>query len=146
MTIRNVEKFVDSIQDWAILDGCFGSTRIKPSDIDGFVERCGVCLFLEGKGIDAPLTTGQAIAFLTLAKQGNTVIVFWGRDRDIRRMRVIRPGDPGVVKEASLQDLRTEVAAWYLKANTQRFPAKPGKPSPLKDGENGTAAQCPVTR
>ena len=27
-----------------------------------------------------------------------------------------------------------------------RLPANPGKPSPLKDGENGMAAQCPVTR
>ena len=121
MTIRNIDKFVDSIQDWAILDGCFGSTRIKPSDIDGFVERRGVCLFLEGKGIGVPLTSGQAIAFLTLAKQGNTIIVFWGKDRDIRRMRVIRPDDPGIVQNASLEDLRREVTAWYQKANARHL-------------------------
>jgi len=117
MTIRNMDKFIDSITDWAILDGCFGTTRIRPSDIDGFVERKGVCLFLEGKGLDAPLTTGQAIAFSTLAKQGNTVIVFWGRDRDIARMRVITKSDPGVVKSCSLKDLRSAVKSWYEAAN-----------------------------
>lgn len=117
MTIRNIDKFVDSIQDWAILDGCFGQTRIRPSDIDGFVERRGVCLFLEGKGTDAHLTTGQAIAFSSLAKQGNTVIVFWGKDRAISRMRVIKQRDPGIVKPSSLEDLRSAVKSWYEEAN-----------------------------
>ena len=120
MTIRNIEKFIDSIQDWAILDGCFGQTRIRPSDIDGFVERRGTCLFLEGKGQDVPLTTGQAIAFSTLAKQGNTVIVFWGKDRDISKMRIITRSDPGVVKSCSLDDLRSAVKTWYEEANRRK--------------------------
>ena len=120
MTIRNIEKFVASIQDWAILDGCFGSTKIRPSDIDGFVERRGVCLFLEGKGIGVPLTTGQAIGYGTLAKQGNTVIVFWGKDQQIAKMRVITPTDPGTVVPASLQDLRDAVSRWYQDATAQR--------------------------
>ena len=122
MTIRNIERFIESIQDWAILDGCFGNTRIRPSDIDGFVERRGVCLFLEGKGINAPLTTGQAIAYLSLAKQGNTVVVFWGKDKNISRMRVITPVDSGTVKPASLQDLRRVVSEWYRKANSHSKP------------------------
>lgn len=134
MTIRNIDRFVESIQDWAILDGCFGKTRIRPSDIDGFVERRGTCLFLEGKGLDAPLTQGQAIGYLTLARQGNTVIVFWGKGKAIARMRVITRGDPGVVQPATLNDLRRAVATWYQNAN--RSSAKPGKPSP----QNGNAA------
>jgi len=117
MTIRNIDSFVDSIQDWAILDGCFGTTKIKPSDIDGFIERKGVCLFLEGKGTHASLTTGQAIAFSTLAKQGNTVIVFWGKDHAISKMRVITKSDPGIVKECTLDDLRSAVKSWYEEAN-----------------------------
>jgi len=120
MTIRNVDKFVDSIRDWAILDGCFGPTRIRPSDIDGFVERRGACLFLEGKGPTAPLTTGQAIAFATLAKQGNTVIVFWGKDHAISKMRIITQSDPGIVKPSSLEGLRTAVKAWYENANRRK--------------------------
>lgn len=117
MTIRDIDKFVDSIQDWAILEGCFGATRIKPSDIDGFIERRGVCLFLEGKGLGVPLTTGQAIAFSSLAKQGNTVIVFWGKDREISKMRVITQSDPGIVKQCSLEDLRKAVKTWYAAAS-----------------------------
>lgn len=124
MTIRNIDRFVESIQDWAILDGCFGTTRIKPSDIDGFVERRGVCLFLEGKGHGVPLTTGQGIAYVSLAKQGNTVIVFWGRDKDISRMRVITPTDDTMINPASLQHLRHAVSAWYEMANKQTPPAR----------------------
>ena len=136
MTIRNIDKFVASIQDWAILDGCFGQTRIRPSDIDGFVERRGVCLFLEGKGHDVPLTTGQAIAFSTLAKQGNTVIVFWGKDRDISKMRVITKSDPGTVRLCSLEDLRSAVKAWYEAANRPKVnsaaPPSRSQPQPPK--------------
>lgn len=117
MTIHNMEKFVDSIQDWAILEGCFGASRIRPSDIDGFVERRGVCLFLEGKGEGVPLTTGQSIAFSTLAKQGNTVIVFWGKDHAISKMRVITQSDPGIVKPSSLDGLRSAVKSWYEEAS-----------------------------
>jgi hypothetical protein len=117
VTIRDIDKFVDSLQDWAILDGCFGQTRIRPSDIDGFVERRGSCLFLEGKGHGVPLPKGQAIAFSTLAKQGNTVIVFWGKDRDISRMQVITKFDPGTAEPSSIEELRSAVKAWYEKAN-----------------------------
>lgn len=121
MTIRDIDKFIDSLQDWAILDGCFGQTRIKPSDIDGFVERRGRCLFLEGKGLTASLPTGQAIAFSTLAKQGNTVIVFWGKDHEISRMQVMTQSDPsGTVKPSSLEGLRGAVKAWYEEANRRR--------------------------
>ena len=120
MTINSMDKFIAAIQDWAILAGCFGTSTIKPSDIDGFVERNGTCLFLEGKGREAFLTTGQAIAFTTLARQGNTVIVFWGKDADICKMRIITADDPGEVKPATLKDLRAAVSAWYASANARR--------------------------
>ena len=118
MTIHDLDKFIAAIQDWAILDGCFGTSKIKPSDIDGFVERNGVCLFLEAKGPEAFLTAGQAIAFTALARQGNTVVIFWGKDRDVHKMRVITADDPGTVKAATLQDLRNVVADWYNKASS----------------------------
>ena len=120
MTIRSIDKFIESLTDWAILDGCFDNTMIRPSDIAGFVERNGVCLFLEGKGLNASLTQGQAIAFKALAAQGNTVIVFWGHGKDIRKMRIITAQDSGVVQAANLQNLRDSVSAWYVAANARK--------------------------
>lgn len=134
MTIRDINKFVSALQDWSILDGCFGATRITPSDIDGFVERNGVCLFLEGKGHDAYLTNGQAIAFKSLAAQGNTVIVFWGRDQDIRKMRVITKDNPGTVQPATLDDLRWAVSEWYDSANKRG--THKDAPSPVGSGSD----------
>ena len=111
--IRKMDAFIDSFVEWSILDGCFGDTTIHPTDIDGMVERKGKCLFLEQKGAGVPLPTGQAIAFLSLAKQGNTVIVFWGKGEAIEKMRVITPCSDRMVP-AGLWDLRNAVADWFL--------------------------------
>ncbi len=39
MTIRSKEVFLQGLWDWAVLDGCFGNTRIRPTDVDGLIER-----------------------------------------------------------------------------------------------------------
>ena len=49
MTINDPVKFCAGLWDWGILNGCFGDTLIKPTDIDGFVERNGKFLFFETK-------------------------------------------------------------------------------------------------
>lgn len=113
MSIRNMESFIGSLPDWNMLDGCFGQTKISPTDIDGMVERKGVCLFLEHKRNGAALTQGQARAFETLARQGNTIIVFWGEGKAVQKLRVIRPGNLGCVRDATLDSLRKEVSDWY---------------------------------
>ena len=38
-----------SLWDWSTLDGCFGNSKIRVGDIDGFVERRGRVLFIETK-------------------------------------------------------------------------------------------------
>lgn len=86
MTIRNVGAYLKSLWDWGLLNGCFGSTRIKPTDIDGMVERNGQFLILEGKpgtngaALDCrPIGDGQRILFDALQKTGLfTVLVIWG--------------------------------------------------------------------
>lgn len=122
MTIRDMDKFVSSLPDWAILDGCFGNTRIRPTDVDGMVERKGRCLFLEHKGRDASLTDGQAIAFVTLAKQGNTVITYWAEGMDVSKIRVDDLRYSGGLHmyespEATLEKLRSLVSRWFAAAD-----------------------------
>lgn len=118
MTIENPDLYAQSSPDWAILDGCFGG-RIKPMDIDGCVERRGRVLFLENKLPGAYVKDGQLYTFHSLVRQGNTVIIFWSENhgRIVHHIRVMSPGrDTGKV-EATLEDLRAEVAAWYQRAD-----------------------------
>lgn len=122
MTIRNMAQFVNSIWDWAILDGCFGNTRIKPTDIDGMVERRGHFLLLEGKGLGVPIPQAQEIMFNKLRQTGNfTIIVIWGTPNEVSRMQVRTPTEVGDCKAATSQDLRSRVREWFEMADSTSF-------------------------
>lgn len=80
--IRNKDRLLDGVQEWHWLSGCFGNDNVVPSDIDGFMERNGYCLFLEHKQPEGNLKAGQEKALERLArKEGCAVIVFWARYR-----------------------------------------------------------------
>lgn len=117
MTIRNQASFTSSLPDWAMLDGCFGCGGIRPTDIDGCVERGGVCLFLEHKRSDGTVSIAQDIAFDAIRGQGNTVLVFWGDapdGSDISRIRRYSPGHPAYdERSGGLQDLRKLASYWF---------------------------------
>jgi hypothetical protein len=86
-TIYNREKFsqnlplsFDGTFDWTWTQGCFGETKIKPTDIDAIVERKGNFLVFETKtpGIEVP--QGQMILLNNLVKTGYfTVMIIWGK-------------------------------------------------------------------
>lgn len=119
MTIKNFKHLQNSIWDWAILDGCFGDTKIKISDIDGFAERNGHFLILECKFRPSdPIPTGQEIAFKKLAQSKLfTIIVLWG-DKSPEAMKIYYAnGNITEQKEANLNDLRNVVSWWYKQAN-----------------------------
>jgi hypothetical protein len=126
VTIDNLELYVGSLPDWAILEGCFGSGQIRPTDIDGAVERGGCVLFLEHKGAKATVKTGQRITFEALARSGHAVIAFWTDDEsgDVLRLRKWwKSADSGEVvckdvDPASLTDLRATCSRWYAHANS----------------------------
>uniref|UniRef100_A0A6M3II69 Putative single-stranded DNA-binding protein n=1 Tax=viral metagenome TaxID=1070528 RepID=A0A6M3II69_9ZZZZ len=118
MTINDLDKFIASLPDWAILNGCFGDTKIRPTDIDGMVERNGKCLFLEHKGRRASLSKAQARAFRSLAEQGNTVITFWSEGEDVQRFRVDYRGGFKMFDPATLDDLRDIVSRWFSSVNS----------------------------
>jgi hypothetical protein len=129
VTIRHVDQYLDSSVDWAILAGCFGNSTIEPSDIDGWIERGGVSLFIERKLPEGSLRHGQLIGHKSLAAQGNTVITFWAANTpdgvQVQRMKINGSGHDGQVHPATLADLRAAVDRWYWQADSQRGKAPP---------------------
>lgn len=117
MTINNPQAFVESLWDWGVLKGCFGETRIEPTDIDGFVERNGRFLILETKGPGVPVTMGQEITFRKLKQTGLfTTFVIWGEPGNPIEMRIIaRECDLEI--EADIGVLREWVTKWFKWAN-----------------------------
>ena len=81
MTVRNPALFNQEHWDWGFLKaaGCFGTTKIEPTDIDGLVERNGYFLFKECKTPNVPINTGQDILHKALVDTGVfTVVRIWG--------------------------------------------------------------------
>jgi hypothetical protein len=123
VTIHNRERFLGSLPDWAFFDGCFGTTRIRPTDIDGCVERNGKILFLEHKGPGAKLSEGQRRLFRAMQKCGHTTIVFWGALGDgglvisVSQIEVFKKEGWAKIVDPGPGRLRTLVADWYADVN-----------------------------
>jgi hypothetical protein len=114
MTINNPELYNDGFWDWAILDGCFGDTKIKPTDIDGCVERRGKVLFIETKHPGAKIPDGQKYTFQTLVGTGiASVLVVWGnRDQPEAIMEFHKNITRGPYP-ADIEKLRERISRWY---------------------------------
>ena len=118
MTIRNAHSYLEGVWDWGILKGCFGETKIEPTDIDGFVERNGRFLVLETKHKDVPIMQGQFITFNKLVSTGYfTIIILWGNQNQPEQMQVLYPFHQTKIKEANIEDFRRTVKWWYNYAN-----------------------------
>ena len=118
--IRSRDAVAKAAFDFAPLNGCFGDSGIRPSDIDGMVEHRGQLLFLEHKSDGRPLPIGQKMAFNTLCHLGAQVVVFWstGSDHDIVRISEHPlPPEPG-----TLEDLKLIVSEWFEWAHSQIRP------------------------
>lgn len=128
MTIHDRDAYMRGIWDWKILDGCFGNTKIAPTDIDGLVERNGNLLILETKAPGASVPEGQSITFRRIVQQGvdagklNVVIVIWGENGTPTKLRVYSAMHPeGKNFDDNLETLRKYVAAWFQRANKQQW-------------------------
>lgn len=120
MTINNADLYMRGVWDWAILDGCFGETRIKPTDIDGCVERNGHALILETKQPGANIPTGQKIMFSNMAKTGfASVIVIWGDTNSPQEMMLFHGETIEDRRPVTLDGLRERVSKWFEWANRQ---------------------------
>jgi hypothetical protein len=121
MTINNLDAFVGGLWDWSILDGCFGHTRIKPTDVDGLVERNGWFLFLEAKGPKVPLKQGQKILLERLAENPHvTVIVIWGDKNNPEQIMLMNGKSEPKIRPCDTEELRRVVSEWYQYADRRR--------------------------
>ena len=120
MTIENDEAYLASLWDWSCLDGCFGESKIKPSDVDGRVERNGKILEIECKlpGVEVPL--GQEIMIETLVQvYGFTELIVWGHPGRPEKIELRTPHITKVYENTSLDQLRGIVSQWYEWADNQ---------------------------
>lgn len=116
-----MEKFTDSLWDWAILDGCFGDTRIRPTDVDGLVEKNGQFLLLEAKNPGVPLKAGQVLLFDALRKTGRfTILVMWGPRNQPQQYQLFTQKRVGRKEACNLQTIRAIVSQWYEWAAGQK--------------------------
>lgn len=119
MSIEDDKKFMAGIWDWGILMGCFGDSRIEPTDIDGFVERNGRYLVLETKALNAPVKLGQRLTFESMQRDGlHTVIVVWGEKNKPERAQVYTRHKTTPVFPCNLERLRELVSQWYAYADS----------------------------
>lgn len=111
--IRNMSSYDRGVWDWSILEGCFGTTKISPTDIDGCIERRGRKLFLETKQPGAPVPTGQMMTLMSLVDDGHTVMIIWGSDKRIETIHLYTPFQEIVYKNADIEKLRHLVKQWF---------------------------------
>jgi hypothetical protein len=114
VTIRSLKSYVDALWDWGFLDGCFGGSRIRVSDVDGIVEHNGYFLLIEAKSAGKDVPRGQAILFDHLvANEHWAVLVIWGAP-GVPKMARFWGKKPFGADEAKIQEM---VARWYKHAD-----------------------------
>lgn len=124
MTIQDPDAFVRNLWDWAVLNGCFGDTRIMPTDIDGAIERCQQFLFIETKEPGVSLKQGQRIFYRALSsKPGITVFVVWGTPGAPTELQVFAENGVSRRYACDLEKLRAFVAKWFALAD-RRMPIR----------------------
>ena len=120
MTIQNRDAYMAGVWDWAILDGCFGDTRISPTDVDGLTERKGKFLLLETKQVGVKIPLGQQITFNALRNTGLfTIVIVWGEQNKPEAIEILYPA-PHPIKcryDADMVELRRVVSSWYRYAD-----------------------------
>lgn len=118
MTIEDPQRFLDGVWDWAILKGCFGDTKIMPTDVDGLVERNGLFLVLETKQSGAEVPQGQLITFQQLAKTGKfTIFIIWGKKHWPERIQFITRQRTHAPIGCNGFELLAHVKRWFEWAN-----------------------------
>lgn len=117
-------KYGEPWHDFAVFTGCFGDTRIMPTDVDGIVERRGRFLLMEFKTLGKLVSTGQMITLKRLARLPMfTVVVIWHESAAIHDTKVFTEMQilPSGKKElVTTNDVRAFVSEWYAAADARR--------------------------
>lgn len=129
--IRDLNNYINSLWDWDFASQALpGKAAI--SDVDGYVERGGYMLLLEGKYPGAPVPKGQEIAFKNLTASGMvTVICLWGTDSQPQQMQIRTDGRPGERGPVTQETVVQTVSAWYRWASHQPRPKLQGQQQPF---------------
>lgn len=124
MTVQNRDKFFEEHWDWGFLKaaGCFGTTKIEPTDVDGMTERNGYFILIEAKSPDVPIKQGQKYLQAALIDTGVfTVANMWGtaRTQSVHELEVLQSHLFRYTrKPATLDDLIALHARWFAKVET----------------------------
>lgn len=127
MNIRDPKACNDGRWDWEFLNECFAPTKIRLSDIDGFVERNGHVLILEGKRPNAPIDSGSGQAFSTFIDLGvDDVLIVRGDPSPTGR-----PSICGLYSwrwqrsiGSSIADVQRVVRNWFVEVATMERPPR----------------------
>ncbi len=102
--------------DWSFLNGCFGH-NIRPSDVDGIVERNGHILVIEGKATDGAYGVAQRRLYEALRSRGIEVLVLWG-DPEVEPPVISYMQDfPHPRLPATVETVQRFVRDWYQQAD-----------------------------
>lgn len=102
-----------------MFNGCFGSTNIRPTDVDGLIERNGHGLFIETKAKTVQsIPVGQMRTLEWFAKGLNqTVLVMFGAPNFPERAFALYPG--GLrhdFEHVDVETMRDFVTRWFAYA------------------------------
>lgn len=119
MTINNPQSFVGQLWDWSVLNGCFGDTKIAPTDVDGLVEHNGHFLMLEAKNSGVTIPVGQAILHNAWLSYRHSLIVIYGDPGKPTRLECYLFGSrkPRISDPATIELLRAMVNYWFKKVH-----------------------------
>ena len=112
--IRDRTRLAESLWDWEFLNECWGG-RIRPTDVDGVVERNGYFLFLEGKPAGGEITKGQEILFKKLTEnfRSASVLILFGEPGFPQEFERIQNGRISPRKKCNRERIQTICKAWY---------------------------------
>jgi hypothetical protein len=120
--LRNPKDWRNSFWDWTFYNECFAPTRIRLTDIDGFVERQGNFLILETKRPGAILPEGQRIMFKRMAKTGLfTIFIIWGPTNIPQEIIQITQSIWTSPKKCNTAILKRMIREWFENASYSNY-------------------------
>lgn len=117
MTINSAHRYLDGVWDWGILDGCFGDSKVRPMDVDGYIERNGHKLFLECKAPGVELSHAQFSALRSLVTDGHSLLILWGHRDQPTKLRLLVGRTDRTEEDIALGRVRQIIGQWYAWAD-----------------------------
>ncbi len=116
--LRNKADYLSTIWDWTTYNDCFNPTKIRMTDIDGFVERHGQFLLIETKRPGAKIPMGQNIMFNSMVDTGIfTVVIVWGKTNKPERAMVMRHASQPHEAPCNTDGLKRIIKSWFDRIN-----------------------------